>query len=106
MGRCAGDAQDDAITARTAHDCSHPVSVDMKDPDRSRRSAAGALGASGCQIRKEQLAQDSCRRVAIDPMCVGTRFSCSTLFHGDLLSAPKIVVNARPIRQSGRIAPS
>jgi hypothetical protein len=98
MGRSAGYAQDDSITARTAHDGSHSVSVDVQNGNRSRRPATGAFGASDRQIRNEQLAQDSCRGIAIDALRIGSRLSCSTLFHGPFLSAREIIVKPKPIR--------
>jgi len=95
MGRSAGYSQDDAITAGAAHYSSHSVSVDVQNGDRLRRPATGAFGPSDGQVRNEQLAQDSCRGIAVDPLRVGTRLYWCTLFHTLLR---EMIVKPKPLR--------
>jgi hypothetical protein len=95
VSRSADYSQDDAITAGAAHYGAHSVSVDVQNGDRLRRPATGAFGPSDSQIRNEQLAQDSCRSVAVDPLRVGSRLYWCTIFHTPLR---EIIVKPKPLR--------
>src|SRR5262245_58200871 len=63
--RRARGTQDDGVTARTTHDCTHAVRVHEHRAECAYRSTVRARRSRRREVRNKELAQDSCRGVAI-----------------------------------------